>query len=344
MREDVTMEEGNTITSQGNTSPETIPLTLPGKSSCESTGGMVRETVDSSLNNDNELGSQPPTPLEEHTVTIEVEEPDLDGSKADANEGSIPPSPPSISSRSREEMTGSSNDSVASGKRHLVERIGDEQTAKRRRETIQTYRRVRTPLFRRIPSRIPDAAPLYSQITPYLCVNSIGRHTIEDVRGWLAMTVHTLRITVVIKIRNRVGGGLFVLKFYDTEEAISFKCCYNLWTSREGDTWAIDYVSHRAVLCIPQDCIIAQWQLREGGNLHPAYDIDTPRQTVQPSLLQRMGIPLEDRMTNSMQQGSLLSFVQNSASSSTAESSSGARKRRRGKFRRAIQAIQGRPS
>lgn len=124
--------------------------------------------------------------------------------------------------------------------------------------------------FRVIPSRIPDAGPLYSQVTPYLCVNGIGRHTIKDVRGWLALTVNTLRVTVVIKIRNRVGGGLFVLKFYNKEEAISFKCCYNLWTSKEGNTWAIDYISHRAILSIPQHRIIVQWQLREGGHLHPS--------------------------------------------------------------------------
>lgn len=192
-----------------------------------------------------------------HTTTTKGDQ-ELDMTNAAMVSDSIPPSPSTTSSISLGESTESSNRSVASGKRRLMDRIDDQRT-KHRRTTITGNHRVKNPTFRVMPSRIPNARYLYSQTTPYLCIKGIGRHTIEDLCAWLALSVHTLRITMVIKIKNRFGGGLFVLKFFTKEEAISFKCCYNLWTSKEGDTWAIEYVSHRAILCIPQDRIIAQW-------------------------------------------------------------------------------------
>lgn len=289
------------------------------------------------------MGPKPNSADTDVQAMAETEYPESDTPGTDTIMASIPSSPSTMSSLSVGDSTDSSNEPVASGKRRLEDRIGDNQTMKRRRATFMVDRRIRPPAFGIRPSRIPNAGPLYSQITPYLCVNGIGHHTIEDLRAWLALTVHTLRITVVIKIRNRVGGGLFVLKFYDKEEAISFKCCYNLWTSKDGETWAIEYVSHRAVLCIPRERIIAQWQLREGGNLHPALDLDTPPEPIpRPSLIQRMGIPLEQRLTNSMTSGP--SSASDTASSSATTTTTGARKRRGGKFRRNIQEIQGKPS
>lgn len=116
--------------------------------------------------------------------------------------------------------------------------------------------------------------------------------------------------------------------------AISFKCCYNLWTSQEGDTWAIDYVSHKAVLLIPEERIIAGWRLRPDGDLHPLLDCEEiPKPGQRSSLLQRMGIPLEDRIRNSKD-----------PEQSSPSSSSGARKRRGGKSRKAVQELEGKPS
>lgn len=247
----------------------------------------------------------------------------------------FPPTPSTVSSLPLGKSSESSGASIDSRKRYLVDRIGDKKLVKRRRIINATP--YRPPAFRMTPSRIPNAPPIYSQITPYLIVNGIGRHTIEDLRAWLDMSVSTLRVTVVIKIRSRVGDGLFVIKFYDKEDAISFKCCYNLWTSLEGDTWAIDYVSHKDVLQIRQERIIDQWHLRRGGHLNPWLDRDDPPQPR--GLIQRLDIPMRDRLGD--YPGPPL--AENSRSTWSPWLLR-ARKRRGGRARREVQELEGKPS
>lgn len=250
------------------------------------------------------------------------------------NDDPPPPSPNTDSSTSLEQSTTSSEVSAASGKRQLEDRLGDVQTVKRRRANTIVKRKPGSPAFRLTPSRIPGEPPTYSQVTPYLCVKGIGRHSIEDVRGWLAMIVPNLQITVVIKIENHAGGNLFVLKFYTKPEAVSFKCCYNLWTSQEGDTWAIDYIPHKDVLLIPRDRILGEWRLRPEGHLHPLLDCeDKPILGRQTSLIKRLDVSLEDRLRDSQD-----------TEQEPAPSTSGARKRRGGQSRKTAQGIEGKPS
>lgn len=233
-------------------------------------------------------------------------------------------------SLSLENLTESMSNSSNPRKHLLGDCVENSTSGKRRRFTIKPTQRA--PAFRLTPSRIPNARPLYSQVTPYLLVNGIGRHSMEDLRAWLSMSVPTLRVTVVIKIMAAVGEGLFVVKFYDKEEAISFKCCYNLWISEEGDTWAIEHVSHQDVLNIPPSRIVEEWRIRPGGHLHPSLDLEDPPES---SLIQRMRAPLRDRLRDSTDPRPSLTLPPKSGS---------ARKRRGGRLRRESQQLEGKPS